>query len=464
MNKQHAELNILPVNKTVVFYSPIEGNDVLVRTGTVGDGSCFFHCVLHAFSKEYPILDAKGRAKLVKKLHSSLSSKLDRQRWDEISDGLVAKIPFQEHLKDALTDFYNHVSKGKVGKTSIGRNLIREIYNDKNKGVFEIIQEILPLTHLETTLLPKCYDSCADEKLEKCKREITKQSVEHIEKELKKFGSGIGDDKRKYCIDKGKTLFLTAVNEAEEYAYRDYTKNLDDNTVLVDPFSIELVSNRFNRDLYFIDSKTRMPYKLGSEKNIRKRKSMILIFLNSDHYEVVGRLLPGNKIQREFEPDDPIIRRIYTFLYNSEKISSRYPELTPYLRNKKSSSSEREYSRSKSTEEDSESNSSDDESSQGSDASSQESDSSRSSESESSQESDESSRESSQESDESSEESSQGSDKPHKSNESDSSGSRESNLKKASKSSSNSHSRKKTEPRKRSAKLSKIFETRRKKH
>ena len=30
------KLNILPVNKTVVFYSPVEGKDVLVRTGTIG--------------------------------------------------------------------------------------------------------------------------------------------------------------------------------------------------------------------------------------------------------------------------------------------------------------------------------------------------------------------------------------------------------------------------------------------
>jgi len=37
------KLKILPVNKTVVFNSPIEGDDVLVRTGTVSEGSSFFH-------------------------------------------------------------------------------------------------------------------------------------------------------------------------------------------------------------------------------------------------------------------------------------------------------------------------------------------------------------------------------------------------------------------------------------
>ena len=46
-------LQLLPVNKTVVFYSPVEGKDVLVRTGTIGEGSCFYHALLHAYSLEY---------------------------------------------------------------------------------------------------------------------------------------------------------------------------------------------------------------------------------------------------------------------------------------------------------------------------------------------------------------------------------------------------------------------------
>ena len=41
MSHQLETLRLLPVNKTVVFYSPVEGKDVLVRTGTIAEGSCF---------------------------------------------------------------------------------------------------------------------------------------------------------------------------------------------------------------------------------------------------------------------------------------------------------------------------------------------------------------------------------------------------------------------------------------
>lgn len=77
--QQLSRLSILPVNKTVVFYSPIEGRDVLVRTGTIGEGSCLFHSILHSYSKEYILLDKKGRIKLVSKLRKNLSEKLDKK-------------------------------------------------------------------------------------------------------------------------------------------------------------------------------------------------------------------------------------------------------------------------------------------------------------------------------------------------------------------------------------------------
>lgn len=39
MSKQ---IKQIPVNKTVVFWSPIEGEDVLVRTGIIKEGNSFY--------------------------------------------------------------------------------------------------------------------------------------------------------------------------------------------------------------------------------------------------------------------------------------------------------------------------------------------------------------------------------------------------------------------------------------
>ena len=49
------------------------------------------------------------------------------------------------------------------------------------------------------------------------------------------------------------------------------------------------------------------------------------------HYEVVGRLLAGNQIQREFDHTDPLIERLYTYLCEPQKIPDKYPKLVSYL-------------------------------------------------------------------------------------------------------------------------------------
>ena len=67
-----------------------------------------------------------------------------------------------------------------------------------------------------------------------------------------------------------------------------------------------------------------------------------------EHYEIVGKLLPGNRVQREFSYDDTIIKKMYEFLCNPEKISESYPELSEYISDKKVKSRSRSRSRSRS--------------------------------------------------------------------------------------------------------------------
>ena len=50
-------------DKTVVFSSPIEGDDVLVRTGVISGALNFIHSVLTAYSKEYSNMPKKERIK-----------------------------------------------------------------------------------------------------------------------------------------------------------------------------------------------------------------------------------------------------------------------------------------------------------------------------------------------------------------------------------------------------------------
>ena len=72
-NKLLKQLDELPVNKTVVFSSPIE--KILVRTVTTREHS-FFHAVLYACLPNYKLINTENRVKLINELRSYIINKL----------------------------------------------------------------------------------------------------------------------------------------------------------------------------------------------------------------------------------------------------------------------------------------------------------------------------------------------------------------------------------------------------
>lgn len=333
MNSELPTLTILPVNKTVVFYSPIEGKDVLVRTGTVSDGSCFFHAMLHAFSNDYVSMNTNGRAKFVKRLRSSIARKVDKERWESLSNGLIAKIPFQENINEILSDFYRYIERGGSGRTKSVRKVIRDIIKDEKNDIesYKLVTEMIPLDKgFEKSILPSAYEKCNEGKLRECKETVVEYSIRYYKKEFKKLEGQLEPERVNYYVSKLKDFIQSVTDEAENSAYNEYIESLHDTSMEVDSYTIGLISEKFNRDVYFIDARNRMPYRDASE-NFRKRKSIIVMWTGGCHYEIVGRLLSGNRIQREFDFRDPLIKRIHTFLCKPEKIPNEYPNLIPYL-------------------------------------------------------------------------------------------------------------------------------------
>ena len=327
-------LRILPVNKTVVFYSPIEGKDVLVRSGTIPDGSCFFHAILHAYSKEYVSMDKRGRIKFVKKLRSSIARNVDRDRWENLSNGLIAKIPFQENVNTILSDFYRYILRGKEGRTKSVRKVIRQVMLKQKEDLetFKIVTEMVPLDKgFEKTILPSAYDKCGDGIVSDCKKTIVQFAIKYYIKQFKELNGKLEQKRIDFYIGKLEQLTHAVVEEAENSAYTEYIESLIDSSMDVDTYTIGLISDKFNRDIYFIDARTRLPYRDIGKENIQKRKTIILMWTGGCHYEIVGRLLPGNRIKREFEHNDPLVKRIYTYLYDQERIPDKYPNLTQFL-------------------------------------------------------------------------------------------------------------------------------------
>lgn len=333
MNNQQL-IQKLPVNKTIVFFSPVEGRDVLVRTGTITDSACFFHSLLHASSREYVRMDEKGRVKMVKKLKKSLNDKLSESRWEAASTDLVTQLPFQETVSDILIDFYDYIIDSKPGKTRRGRKVIRKLSkDDDDKSAYQIVCELISSKTLFKDVLPLSYNKCNGKSIKLCKEIITENTVKAGESVLDELGNSIEEKRKQFCLKKIRLMIEAVLDVAEAVARENFSEKLENSTIRVDKHVVDLLSKKLERNIHFIDSRTRMPYRVENI-NVEYHKAFIVLWLGGDQYEVVGRLLSDQRVQREFYNDDPLINRIRTFLDHPERVAEEYPQLIPYLPDK----------------------------------------------------------------------------------------------------------------------------------
>ncbi len=323
--------SILPVNDTLVFYTPMQvdlDDTTIVRTGTLGEGSCLYHSVLHACSGEYAGSSVRRRLKMVKQLRASLAGIIDQHEWEKLGRGLIARISFTENVNIILTDTYASI-EGKRPTRSVSKVL--DGWDDDLK---KIITDLLPLdSGFEKTILPAAYKRSEDGGLQDCKSAMRKEVVKYLG--ARDDLSSLSDKKLAY-LKKVVIDFTDRVTDvAETLAYNEYIAGLGDVSETVDQKTIGLISDKFERDIYFVDGRTRMPYQnASSPDNLRGRRSVIILWVGGVHYEIMGRLVEGDygrTVQREFSPNDPLIRKFKTFLCDPERVADTYPDLVEYL-------------------------------------------------------------------------------------------------------------------------------------
>lgn len=304
---------MLPVNDTMVFYSPlcdeiVDADDnemVLVRTGTIGDGSCFYHSMLHACSSEYRRSSSEVRKKIVKKVRQELSSCLSFEDW--VNLGVVAKLSFEEEVNRIVTKKYRN--------------------QDNSDSCLEMLKEICPIDWLEKTLFPKVFETESGFWDRAKLKVIIGETIGSLSEVNKLKKSKI----EKICslmINKIESIFL----KAEEDAYERYVKELKNTEEEVDQKMIGLLSDKFDRDVYFIDAKTRLPYNGASSKeNIKGRYSVLILWIDSCHYEILGELSVDSqgrkKISREFDRNHPLIKKVKMYLTDSSEYEDIYGDV-----------------------------------------------------------------------------------------------------------------------------------------
>lgn len=293
------EINPLELNKTVVFYTPLHDTETLVRTATP-DKNSFFHAVLHASMPNFLRMTPEEKEQEVKKLMDNLKLNSNWKSSCSIE-------PYKNDLCSMFNDFYKAISHNKS----------RDYLDKNNYEVYSVFCDLYSYEDICDTIqyqkekklsrLNKSLNSELKRKIKKKLKEleIPKKKISKLLKEFKKL-------LKKICLiseENISSLFSTT--------NRPVTKSL-----------LKKVATKINRDIYILDSTHRS---LDSQLySVKYRPGIILLKLN-EHYEVVGRLLTDNRVQRDFPKNDTIIDKFYTLLIKPHRISKKYPNLQKYV-------------------------------------------------------------------------------------------------------------------------------------
>jgi hypothetical protein len=300
-------------NKTIVFYSPLEGEDVLVRTGTI-DNNSFYHSILHATSKEYANMNTeKDRNDFMKRLKKSIFSSQDIYSWRVREE---SRKEFSENLERVFKDFYDFLESNRdISFNKIAKKLLK---SEELLQYHRLISQLISIASLQELITDTFVKT---ENLEDFKSKFLKKLVKYYVNidEIKELDTDKKDEIQLLI----ETMVSKIYKESEKLSYELYQENLLKNEI-VNNSILNKVSSHLDRDIYLLNGENRLPFEIHIDEDKQKKKSIILIKI-IDKYEVVGRLLPGNKIQREFiSTNDELIERVRKYTFNPDVEKKKY--------------------------------------------------------------------------------------------------------------------------------------------
>jgi len=277
-------------NKKYAFDAPSVNLEKrsLVRTGTYPDGNCFIHALLRAIDSSYRKQDSQAmHVSLVGEFRKKIYEWLTPDLFYSFGSGEQVKIYFYSELSKILDEKYSESESQK---------------EDDMSSVFQIIRQLIPRKFIDEEILPKISDA-------------TQFYAEFLSMADRK----IKDQLRNYDIEKTQAIcnlmskyFIDIFQEAHERAFQNFRTKLRLMNEYVDSFQMECISKFVKYNFLFIDGKTLEAYQ-GLQHIVSFDKTLdcvLFLWVNDNHFEVLGVLEHGNIINRIFKSDDPLIQRL----------------------------------------------------------------------------------------------------------------------------------------------------------
>lgn len=304
------KLKHLSVDENMKFDVPslIPG---IIRTGTVGEGSCFFHSILKGIDKNYSQMSPSEKRNYMVVYRKYLSDLFTKEYYINNLNN-TSMIYLTDKLNSVFQNLYlfienpeTYLSKGPY------QNLFGKIIKESIIA-FIIMKNVIPYSHLDKKIMENS-QVLKSETVNQYKQEFTVKFIEDFRKEIENIGINIDEEKIQICISKIETLFDFIFTTIINKGYESYKKDIENVGCWGGDEMLSITSDIIDKDIYFIDINKREIYNRGCDKTVSgKRNAVIIGWLGESHFESIGYSATGktSDIIREFPPDHPLILKI----------------------------------------------------------------------------------------------------------------------------------------------------------
>ena len=277
----------------------------IIRTGTVGEGSCFFHSVLKGLDLDgYARMDESDKLDYMKDLRNKLSDSITLDQY-KINLFNISSLKLSIELNDFLEMLYNFIESPLPylrDKCRSSAEFLSEILEDNIK-VFKLLISVLTIKQFKGIIdSPKITSSAnIDAYIENFGEVLYNLFI----KEIEDVEANVAADKLSICkiqIDKfSKNICNFIVNNQ----FQNYKQELKKTNEWASDVMFGLLADYLNVDIYFININTKevIAYDHVSKGN---RPSVVVGWINQSHFENIS-VDEDDGIRRLFDPNHPFI-------------------------------------------------------------------------------------------------------------------------------------------------------------
>jgi len=273
----------------------------------------FTNALLHSTMKKYgSVLETERMAK-IQKLKDDVYKKI--KNGEKFKQKLSS---FLEIVKETLSHFYKYLSSNDFEDIESNKKFSDRLLNEGEQEkiqLFKLLSEIITLEDFNKIfkMTEKKWISNDTSCIFDYNKIIQKETVRFLM--YQEFFEDVDKKKSDFFV----TNIISMINELVKISFEKVVsdeKNFLSNCITKD--KIDILSNYMDLNIVFLDYQTRQPFFLGTETNLNNNKKTVIIFsFDLKHFEIVGKHLPDDRIQRNFMPYDDIVKNI--IYYSSMK-------------------------------------------------------------------------------------------------------------------------------------------------